>query len=85
MQKVKGKVLEIFIPEEYKDGHLLDIMERSNIGFKILTADGVVEYITEINDTNANILKDDIVIVTTRVIDNHEFIDIDLWDGDSNE
>ena len=85
MQKVKGKVLEIFIPEEYKDGHLLDIMERSNIGFKILTADGVGAYITEMNDTNANILKDDIVIVTTRVIDNHEFIDIDLWDGDSNE
>ncbi len=35
MEKIIGKVIEIFIPEEYKDGILLDVMDRNNIGFRI--------------------------------------------------
>ena len=37
MKRIKGKVIEVYIPEEYKNGNLLDVMDRTNIGFRVLT------------------------------------------------
>lgn len=34
MIKTIGRVIEVFIPEQYKNGNLLDVMDRTNIGFK---------------------------------------------------
>ena len=36
MNKTIGKVIDIYIPEQYKNNALLDIMDRNNITFKIL-------------------------------------------------
>ena len=41
MAKTIGKVIEVYIPEQYQNGGLLDVMDRTNIGFKIKTQDGI--------------------------------------------
>ena len=43
MKRIKGKVIEVYIPEEYKNGNLLDVMDRTNIGFRVLTEEGIKE------------------------------------------
>lgn len=80
MEKIIGKVVEVFIPEEYKDGILLDVMDRNNIGFKI-EVDGVIEeYIYEQNELNSKIMKGDIVLLIKQIISGKEFVDIELYD-----
>lgn len=78
MERKVGRVIEVFIPEE-------DNLNDMNIGFKVLVDDDVIEIIEEQNESNINILKDDLVMITKQVISNKEFIDIELYDGDSNE
>ena len=51
----------------------------------MLVDDDVIEIIEEQNESNINILKDDLVMITKQVISNKEFIDIELYDGDLNE
>ena len=41
MIKTIGKVIDISIPEQYKNGGLLDIMDRTNIHFKVMTDSGL--------------------------------------------
>ena len=78
MERKVGRVIEVFIPEE-------DNLNDMNIGFKVLVDDDVIEIIEEQNESNINILKNDLVIITKQVISNKEFIDIELYDGDLNE
>ena len=78
MDRKVGRVIEVFIPEE-------DNLNDMNIGFKVLVDDDVIEIIEEQNESNINILKDDLVMITKQVISNKEFIDIELYDGDLNE
>lgn len=81
MGKIMGKVVEVFIPEEYKNGILLDVMDRNNIGFRI-DVDGVInEYIYEQNELNSKIMKGDIVLLIKQNISGKEFVDIELYDG----
>ena len=81
MEKIIGKVVEVFIPEEYKDGILLDVMDRNNIGFRIDVDGKVQEYIYEQNDLNSKIMKGDIVLLIKQIISGKEFVDIELYDG----
>ena len=37
MEKIIGKVKEVYLPLEYKNNQVLDIMFRTNIGFTIET------------------------------------------------
>ena len=78
MERKVGRVIEVFIPEE-------DNLNDMNIGFKVLVDDDVIEIIEEQNESNINILKGDLVLITKQVISNKEFIDIELYDGDLNE
>ena len=68
MEKLFGKVIEVFIPN--------NDMYSKYIGFKILINGEIQEFILDINEENANILKDDQVIIIKQKIDNHDFIDI---------
>ena len=81
MKKIIGKVVEVFIPEEYKNGILLDVMDRNNIGFRIDVDGKVQEYIYEQNDLNSKIMKGDIVLLIKQIISGKEFVDIELYDG----
>lgn len=85
MTKSIGKVMEVFVPEQYKNGILLDAMDRTNIGFKIQIDDEIIEIEQEQNELNSNIFKDDLVIVTTQIISNKKFIDIEKYYGDEYE
>lgn len=85
MKKTKGKVIEVFIPEEYIEGKLIDIMYRTQIGFKVQTEEGIKEIIEEQNEFNAEIMKDDIVVITEQIIDGIYFIDIELDDDEQYE
>lgn len=85
MIQIIGKVTEVFIPEEYKNGNLLDIMDRTNIGFKVNTEKGIKEIVTEANEFNAKIMKDDIVMITEQTVSGKDFIDIELYEGDIND
>ncbi len=73
-----GKILDVYLPNEYKDNKLLDIMDRTKIGFKIKTKDEVLEIILDNNDNNSKIMKDDFVIIRKQIISNKEFIDLIL-------
>lgn len=81
MTKKIGKVIDVFIPEEYKNGRLIDVMDSTKIGFKVMLEDEMIEVIEEQDEFNAEIQIDDIVVVTIQNISGKEFIDIELYDG----
>lgn len=85
MKKYIGKVIEIFVPEEYNNGNLLDVMDRTNIGFKVETNDGIKEVILQQDEVNAEIMKNDLVIIMEQTISGKFFIDISLYEGDEYE
>ncbi len=85
MNKITGKVIEVFIPKEYKDDNLLDVMDRTNIGFKVETSEGIKEIITEQNELNVIIMKNDLVTILEQTISGKDFVDIELYEGDEND
>lgn len=84
VKKIIGKVIEIDIPKQYKNGGLLDVMDRTNIKFKVMTEYGLKEIIVEQNEENAYIMKNDLVEITEQTISGEDFVDIRLW-GDYYE
>lgn len=85
MKRIKGKVIEVYIPEEYKNGNLLDVMDRTNIGFKVLTEEGIKEVEEEQTESNVEIRKDDRVLIIEQTIDEHDFVDIVAYGGEEDE
>lgn len=85
MNKITGKVIKVFIPNEYKNGNLLDVMDRTNIGFKVETSEGIKEIITEQNELNVIIMKNDLVTIIEQTISGKDFVDIELYEGDEND
>lgn len=82
MNRYIGKVVSVFLPEQYKNGNLLDVMDGNLIGFKIKIDEYIKTIELEQNDINSQILKDDLVIVTEQIISGKNFIDIELYDGE---
>ena len=85
MQKIIGKVIDIIIPEQYKNGNLLDVMDRNFICFKVLTADGIKEIEVEQNKENAQIMKNYTVEIIEQNTPDKSFVDIRLYGGEDNE
>ena len=85
MIKTIGRVIEVFIPEQYKNGNLLDVMDRTNIGFKVVTNNIMRDIIVEQNELNAKIMKNDLVTIIEQTISGKDFIDIELYEGDEND
>ena len=77
MEKLYGIVKEVYIPLQYKNGNLLDVMDRSVIGFKVLIDDEVLDFQFEQNEFNVKIMKNDNVVIIKQVIDGKEYIDIE--------
>lgn len=77
MEKLYGIVKEVYIPEQYKNGNLLDVMDRSIIGFKVLIDDDVQDFQFEQDEFNVQIMKNDEVLIIKQVIDGKEYIDIE--------
>jgi len=69
-----GKIIEVFIP--------LNDIYSDKIGFKILINDRVIEVIQEQDEFNANIFKDDLVMID---IDDKNNITIEKYYGDLYE
>ena len=85
MIKTIGKVMDVSIPEQYKNGGLLDIMDRTNIHFKVMTDNGLKEITVEQNDENTGIIINDMVEIIEQNISGKDFVDIRLYDGDNYE
>lgn len=85
MTKTIGKVIEVYIPKQYKNGDLLDVMDRTNIGFKVMTNSGIKDIVVEANEFNAIIMKNDEVLIIEQDISGKHFIDIEVYDGDGDE
>ena len=66
MNKYIGKVIEVYIPDEYKNGELLDIMDRTLLGFKVMTDNGIRVIVVKSNYDNAKITKWKLVEVTVN-------------------
>ncbi len=66
MNKYIGKVIEVYIPDEYKNGELLDIMDRTLLGFKVMTDNGIRDIVVKSNYGNAKITKGKLVEVTVN-------------------
>ena len=85
MNKVVGKVIEVYIPKQYKNGNLLDVMDRTNIGFKVKVDNEIRNIELEANELNSKIMKNDLVSIIEQDISGKHFIDIELYEGDSYE
>lgn len=85
MIKTIGKVIEVFVPKQYKNGSLLDVMDRTKIGFKVMTDNGIKEVIQRQDQFNAKIMKNDLVIIIEQTISGKDFVDIELYEGDEND
>lgn len=85
MKKTIGKVIEVSIPEQYKNGLLLDVMDRTVTLFKIYTKEGIKEITIEDNEETAYIRKDDLVMIIEQTISGKDFIDIRKFNGDNYE
>lgn len=85
MNKIIGKVIEIYIPEQYKNNNLLDVMDRTDITFKIMTNNGLKEITIEQNEENADIMKNDLVEIIEQTISGENFVDIRLYGGENYE
>ncbi len=70
MEKL-GKVLEVYIPGE-------DVMNSKLIGFKVQTEDEIITIEEEQDEFNANIYKEDIVLVNKALINGKEILSIEL-------
>ena len=86
MIKKIGKVKEVFIPEEYQNATLIDVMDSTKIGFKVMLDNNnqIITVIFKQNEFNSEIFKDDVV----RLIQDDkskEFVAIELYDGDDYE
>lgn len=66
MNKYIGKVIEVYIPDEYKNGELLDIMDRTLLGFKVMTDNGIRDIVVKSNYDNAKITKGKLVEVAVN-------------------
>ena len=66
MNKYIGKVIEVYIPDEYKNGELLDIMDRTLLGFKVIMDSGIRDIVVKSNYDNAKITKGKLVEVTVN-------------------
>ena len=77
MEKLYGIVKEVYIPEQYKNGNLLDVMDRNVIGFRVLIDDDVQDFQFEQDEFNVKIMKNDEVLIIKQVIDGKEYIDIE--------
>lgn len=66
MNKYIGKVIEVYIPDEYKNGELLDIMDRTLLGFKVMMDSGIRDIVVKSNYDNAKITKGKLVEVTVN-------------------
>ena len=77
MEKLYGIVKEVYIPEQYKNGNLLDVMDRNVIGFKVLIDDEILDFQFEQDEFNVQIMKNDEVLIIKQVIDGKEYIDIE--------
>lgn len=80
-----GKVMDVSIPEQYKNDVLLDIMDRTNIQFKVMTDNGLKEVTVEQNEENTDIIINDIVEIIEQNISGKDFVDIRLYDGGNHE
>lgn len=85
MERKIGKVIEVFIPTEYKNDRLLDVMDINKIGFKVQLEEELIELIEEQNEFNASIMKNDLVMITKQSISGTDFVDIELYNGDNYE
>ena len=85
MNSTVGRVFEIYIPDQYKNGSLLDVMDRTNITLKVMTNNGVREVTVEQDDDTAKIMKNDLVEIIEQNISGTNFIDIKLYEGEDYE
>ena len=85
MKKTIGKVVEVWIPEQYQDGKLLDVMDRNQIAFRVITDQGEKEIVTDQNEWTSNIMKEDTVMITEQVISGQYYIDIELYEDGYDE
>ena len=85
MNSTIGRVFEIYIPDQYKNGSLLDVMDRTNITLKIMTNNGMREVTVEQDDDTAKIMKNDLVEIIEQNISGTNFIDIKLYEGEDYE
>jgi hypothetical protein len=85
VKKTIGKVVEVWIPEQYQDEKLLDVMDRNQIAFRVITDQGEKEIVTDQNEWTSNIMKEDTVMITEQVISGQYYIDIELYEDDYDE
>lgn len=63
-----GEVIDVYLPDEYKNGNLIDVMDRTNIGFKVKIDDEIKDIVVKQDEDNVRILKGDTVVINNKNI-----------------
>ena len=72
MKKLKGRVIEVFIPDDFD----------TKIGFRIETNEGIKEIILEQDHYNTQILREDEVVFTEQMIQDKYVVGLTLGEDD---
>ena len=56
MEKLIGRVVEVFIPKEFKNNMLIDEMYSNKIGFKVDVDGEIIEIIQEQDDKKVDLV-----------------------------
>lgn len=86
MDKLLGRIVEVYIPEEYKNNELIDVMASVNIGFKVILEETkeIIDIVVEQNEYNCDIYREDMVVVI-KDKDTNKFTSIEIYNGDVYE
>jgi len=86
MDKLLGRIVEVYIPEEYKNNELIDVMTSVNIGFKVILEETkeIIDIVVEQNEYNCDIYREDMVVVI-KDKDTNKFTSIEIYNGDVYE
>ena len=77
MEQMEGTILNIYIPKEYNNGQLIDVMYRTKITFKVETEMTIENIELDQDKDNVKLHIGDKVLITKQTINGIEYIDIE--------
>ena len=70
--KMIGRVIEIYIPEDYNNGRKISYLDSNKVGFKVEINHQIKDFIVRQNNDNSLIHVDDLVKIEMVNIENKD-------------
>lgn len=77
VKKIKGKVIEIYIPRQNMNSGVSDLLNEIKICYRISSEAGIIEVAENYSELLEDIEKGDDVVVTKKILSGKYCIDIE--------